>query len=140
VTVLFVALVQSGCVAPGNLGVSSTNLNFGSVPVGTSRSEIVALTNSSNGPITITQAAVSGEGFEVKAPSLPLTLAVGQSAKFTTSFAPAAIGNSSGKVLITETQVSSPQLQTGSTSATQSITSQQEIIAMTGAGVPVTLT
>jgi hypothetical protein len=138
VVVFFVALFQSGCVAPGNMGVSATNLNFGGVPVGSSKSQIVTIMNSGGGPFTITNAAVSGKGFDITAPLLPLTLAVGQSAKFTMRFAPAAIGDTSGSVLITKTQISSPQLQSGSASTTPSITSQQETIAMTGAGVSVT--
>src|SRR5579864_419260 len=138
VTLLFVALIQSGCVASGNLAVSPTNLNFGSVPVGSSSSQTVTITNSSTAPFTITQAAVSGKGFVIKSPSLPLALAVGQSAKFTTSFKPAAIGNSSGSVVITRSQLSSTQMQTGSTSATPSITTKVESITMTGAGVSVT--
>lgn len=137
-SVLFAALIQSGCAAPGSLAVSPSNLNFGSVLIGSSSSQIVTITNSSSAPLTITQAAVSGKGFDIKAPVLPLTLAVGQSAKFTASFAPAAIGNTSGSVLITKTQLSSPQLQSGSASATQSVTTQQATIAMSGAGVPAT--
>jgi hypothetical protein len=138
VAVLYAALLQSGCVAPASLSVSPTNVNFGSVPLGSSNSKIVTVTNSSNAALTITQASVSGKGFDIKAPSLPLTLAVGQSAKFTTSFAPAAIGNTSGSVLITRSQLSSPQVQSGRASAAPSITIQQATIAMTGAGVPVT--
>ncbi len=138
VAVYFVALFQSGCVAPGNMGASATNLNFGGVPVGSSKSQIVTIMNSGGGPFTITNAAVSGKGFDITAPFLPLTLAVGQSAKFTMRFAPAAIGDTSGSVLITKTQISSPQLQSGSASTTPSITSQQETIAMTGAGVSAT--
>jgi hypothetical protein len=125
-------------MAPGNLGVSPSNLNFGSVPIGSSSSQVVTVTNSSNGPFTITQAAVSGKGFDIKAPSLPLTLAVGQSAQFTTIFAPVVIGNASGCVSITKNQVSSPQVQSGSASATLLFTSQQQTIALNGAGVPAT--
>jgi hypothetical protein len=136
--VFFVALFQSGCVSSGNLGVSAANLNFGGVPVGSSKSQIVTIMNSSDGPFTITNAAVSGKGFDINAPSLPLTLAVGQSAKFTMRFAPAAIGETSGAALITKALISSPQLQAGSASTTTSITNQQVTIAMTGAGVPVT--
>ena len=138
-TVSLVVLIQSGCLAPGNLGVSPTNVNFGSVPVGSSSSQIVTITNSSNASFTITRATVSGKGFDFKAPTLPLTLAVGQSAQFTTRFAPAAIGTTSGSVSITKTQLSSPQLQSGSASMTQSLTTtQQATISMTGAGVPLT--
>jgi hypothetical protein len=136
-TVVFVALIQSGCVAPGSLGVSPANVNFGSVPLGSSSSKIVTITNSSIAPLTITQAAVSGKGFNMRVPALPLTLAVGQSAQFTTSFAPAAVGITSGSVSITKTQASTPQLTSGSASATPSITTQQATIELSGAGVSV---
>ena len=136
--VLLVVLMQSGCVAPGNLAVTPTNLNFGKVPIGSSSSQSVTITNSSDAIFTITRASVSGRGFGLKAPSLPMTLAAGQSAIFTTTFAPAAAGNSSGSVLIARSQVSSTQLQSGGTLATQSVPPQQAVIAITGSGVPVT--
>jgi hypothetical protein len=136
--VLFVMLIQSGCVAPGNLAVSPTNLNFGKVPIGSSSSQSVTITNSSDAIFTITRASITGRGFGLKAPSLPMTLAAGQSATFTTTFAPAAAGNSSGSVLIARSQVSSTQLQSVSTSATQSVPPQQTVVTMTGSGVPVT--
>jgi putative Ig domain-containing protein/malectin (di-glucose binding ER protein)/ASPM-SPD-2-Hydin domain-containing protein/Ig-like domain-containing protein len=138
VTVLFVALIQSGCVAPGNLGVSPSNLNFGSVPLGASSSKIVTITNSSNAPFTITQAAVSGKGFDMSVPPLPLTMAVGQTATFTARFAPPALGDASGSLLITKSQLTTSQLTSGSGSATPSITTKVETIPMTGAGVPLT--
>lgn len=135
---MFVALIQSGCLAPGNLGLSSTNVNFGSVPLGSRSSKIVTVTNSSNTAFTITQAAVSGTGFDLKAPSLPMTLVAGQSTTFTTSFAPAAIGNTSGSVLITKTQLTFPRENGVVVQAAPLVTTQQATIAMTGAGVPVT--
>jgi parallel beta-helix repeat protein len=138
VAVLLVALILSGCVSLGGFGISPTNLNFGSVPLGSRSSKTVTITNSNSAPLTITQAAVSGKGFDINAPSIPVTLAVGQSAQFTTSFEPAAIGSTSGSVLITKTHISSPQLMSGSGSATPSVIIEQATIAMTGAGVPVT--
>lgn len=135
--VLFVALLQSGCVAPGNLAISPTNLNFGKVAIGSSRSQSVTITNSSDAILTITRASVTGRGFGLKAPSLPMTLGAGQSAMFTTTFAPDEAGNSSGSVLIARSQVSSTQSQSGGTSAT-SVPPRQAVIAITGSGVPVT--
>jgi hypothetical protein len=137
VTALFVALFQSGCVAPGNLGLSPTNLNFGSVSIGSSSSQIVTITNSGTAAFTITRAAVSGKGFDIKAPALPMTLAVGQSAKITTSFTPAAIGNTSGSVLITRTQLDSPRENSAIVQTAAIVTTQQATIALTGAGVSV---
>ncbi len=136
-TALFVALIQSGCLASGNLGVTPANVYFGSVPLGSSSSQIVTITNSGDAPFTITQAAVSGKGFELKSLSLPLTLAVGQSTQFTTTFVPSAIGTTSGSVLITKTQVTSTQITSGNASPAVSSSTRQATIAMTGAGVPV---
>jgi len=136
-TVLLIALIQSGCVAPANLGVSPGNLNFGNVPIGSSSSQSVTVTNSSNAAIMIIQAAASGNGFDIKGPSLPLTLAAGESTTFTTTFTPSATGNASGSVLIKRSQAASPQLQSGTGSATMSFTFPSATIGMTGDGVPV---
>jgi hypothetical protein len=135
VALFYFCLIQSGCVGMGGLGVSSTNLNFGTVAIGSKSSQVVTITNSGSGSFTITQAAVSGSGFEISAPSLPLTLAVGQNAQFTTTFAPTAVGNTSGSVQITKTQSSSTQLSSGSGSAASTVTTQQATIAMSGTGV-----
>ena len=140
-TVLLAAFTLSGCVSsPGNLVPSSTSLSFGSVAIGSSSTQSLTLTNSATGPITITQTVASGGGFTVKAPPLPLTLAEGQSATFTTRFAPKAIGSASGSLLITKSQTitTTPQLSGGSGSVTTSITTNQETIALTGAGASVT--
>ena len=98
----------------------------------------MTVTNSSNAAYTITQAAVSGTGFDMKAPSLPMTLAAGQSTTFTTIFAPAAIGNTSGTVLITKTQLTLPRENGVVVQAAPLVTTQQATIALVGAGVSVT--
>ena len=138
VTTLFVALFQSGCAAPGNLAVSPTNVNFGNVAIGSVSSQFLTITNSSNEAFTITRAAVSGKDFTIKVPSLPMTLASGQSAKFETTFAPTAIGNTSGTVLITRTQLTSVRENSAVVTSAPLATAQQATIAMTGGGVPVT--
>jgi hypothetical protein len=133
---LAAALTLSGCIGLGSLGLSSTNLNFGTVAIGSKSSQVVTITNSGSGPFTIVQAAVSGQGFGINAPTLPLTLTVGQSAHFTTIFAPTAIGSTSGSVLITKTQTTTAQLSSGSGSSTApSVSTQQATIAMAGTGV-----
>ena len=133
---LFFCLIQSGCVGTASLGLTSTNLNFGRVSIGSMGSQVLTITNSGGGPVTITQAAVSGKGFGINAPTLPITLAVGQSMHFTTTFEPAAIGDTSGTVLITKIQSTTPQFSSGSGStATPTITTQQSSIAIAGTGV-----
>jgi len=134
--VLGAALTQSGCVSSvGSLSASQSNLSFGSVAIGSSSNQSLTLRNSGAAPFTITQAVASGRGFTVAGPPLPLALAVGQSATFMARFAPSAIGNSSGSLLITRTQASTPQLSGGGGSVTPSITTEQKTIAMAGTGV-----
>jgi HYDIN/CFA65/VesB family protein/centrosomal CEP192-like protein/Ig-like domain-containing protein len=138
VAMLFVALVQSGCVSlAGNLTASQSNLSFGSVAIGSSSNQSLTLRNSGTAPFTITQAVASGRGFTVTGPPLPMTLAEGQSATFIARFAPSAIGEASGSLLLTQSQASTPQLTGGSGSATATIATDQKTIAMAGTGVPV---
>jgi hypothetical protein len=75
------------------------------VAIGSSAKQTVTLTNSGPTDYTVTKAVASGGDFVVTGPSLPLTLAEGQSATFTRRFAPVAIGNASGTLLITKSQV-----------------------------------
>ncbi len=136
---ILVTLSQSGCVgSSGNLTLSQSNLSFGNVAIGASSKQGLTIKNSGDAPFTITEAVASGRGFTITGPSLPWTLAVGQSATFIAGFAPSAIGESSGSILlITKNQDSPPQLSGGGGSATTSITTEQKTIAMAGLGVPV---
>jgi len=67
------------------------------------------LTNSGGSSLTITQATATGSGFSVSGLSLPLTLAAGQSATFSATFAPQSSGNANGSVSITS-NASNPNL------------------------------
>lgn len=90
--------------APASLLLNNTSLDFGSVPVGTSKSSSITLTNSSaaGGPsITISQIAVSGSAFSTVLPNLPLAIAAGQSSTLTITFSPKASGAATGNLTIT---------------------------------------
>jgi hypothetical protein len=132
------ALFQWGCVAPGKLTLTPTNLNFGDVPLGSSSSQKVTISNSGTTQMTITKAVVSGKGFNIKEPSLPMTLAAGQSATFTTIFRPYALGSSSGSVSITRRQLTPAPLPNGSEPVAENVTTNVESVMLAGAGVPVT--
>jgi hypothetical protein len=133
---LIAALPQSGCLSlSGNLTPSQTNLSFGNVAIGSSSNQSLTFRNSSTAPSTITKAVASGGGFTVTGPPLPLTLTAGQSTTFMARFAPSAIGSASGSLLITSTQETTPQLTSGSGSATPSIATAEKTIAMAGTGV-----
>jgi hypothetical protein len=99
-----VALTGTGTAAPpqqGTLTVSSQSLTFGSVVVGSSSSQNITVSNSSTAAVTISNLGVTGAGFSRSAVTLPLTLAVGQSAAIAVKFAPTAAGGVTGSLQIT---------------------------------------
>src|SRR5882762_1050360 len=107
--VLLAALSQSGCgLTSGTLVISPTSLNFGSVAIGSTSNQTITLSNSGNNAITLIQIAASGGGFTLKGPTLPLTLSGGQSATFTITFTPSAMGSVSGSLSITRSESTTP--------------------------------
>jgi Abnormal spindle-like microcephaly-assoc'd, ASPM-SPD-2-Hydin len=86
--------------ATGQLAPSSSNLNFGSVQIGTSKAVSVTLTNTGKTNLTITQAPVTGAGFSFAGPNLPITLTPQQSASLSVTFAPQASGSASGSMSV----------------------------------------
>jgi len=110
--------------AAGQLAVNPSAVNFGSVPVGNSVSQAVALNNTGTSNLTISQATVSGTGFSTGGLSLPLTLAPGQNVSVTTTFTARSGGSTSGSLALA---YSVPKIKTrgknsfSSTSATVSL-------------------
>jgi hypothetical protein len=108
--------------AATTLGVNPASVNFGSVQVGTNQPQTITLNNGSSSAITITQASTSGTGFSMNGLSLPATLNAGQSASFTTTFAPTVAGSATGSIAITSTASNSsfsiPLAGTGVTAGT----------------------
>src|SRR5260370_2496339 len=97
-TILALTLHASG--ATGQLTVNPSNVNFGSVSVGSSQTQSVTLTNSGGPKLTITQATLSGTGFTLSGLSYPVTLAGGQSVTCNVTFTPQSTGTDSGSVSI----------------------------------------
>src|ERR1700731_1605946 len=124
------ALFQWGCVAPGKLTLTPTNLNFGDVPLGSSSSQKVTISNSGTTQMTITKAVVSGKGFNIKEPSLPMTLAAGQSATFTTIFGPSPRGPGAGSVSIARRQLTRAPLPKGSEPVAENVTTNVESVML----------
>ncbi len=81
-------------LAPAQLTVNPSSMSFGSV-LGSSATQLLVLSNSGGSSLTVSQAAVTGTGFSLGAPALPLTLDAGQSTSFGVTFTP----QSSGTVL-----------------------------------------
>ena len=95
------ALSATGVSPNSTLNASSTSVAFGNVPVGSSASQSIALTNAGTASITISQASAAGSGFSLTGLTLPVSLAGGQSVSFAAQFAPATTGNVSGSITIT---------------------------------------
>ena len=96
-------LVAGGTPPPptqGALTVSPQSLAFGNVLIGTSAKQTVTLSNSSSTSITVNSVGISGTGFSQTSPTLPLTLASGQSSSVTVTFAPQNSGSVSGALQI----------------------------------------
>jgi hypothetical protein len=85
------------------LAASASTLAFGSVAQSKSSNLTETLTNNGGSPVTISAANISGAGFSVSGPSLPITLAASQRATFTVTFAPASSGSASGTLAIVST-------------------------------------
>jgi centrosomal CEP192-like protein/ASPM-SPD-2-Hydin domain-containing protein/HYDIN/CFA65/VesB family protein len=96
-------------VSPGALGPNPTSLAFGSVTVGSNQTLSESVSNTGGSTVTISQVGVSGTGFSLSGITTPLTLAAGQSANFSVTFAPQSAAAVNGSVTVTST-ASNPTL------------------------------
>ena len=88
--------------APGSpaIQVSSTTLQFGSVPIGGNAQQTLTVTSTGTGALDINALNATGNGFSMKTPALPLSLQPGQSLTIPVSFGPQNAGAESGKLVI----------------------------------------
>jgi hypothetical protein len=84
----------------GNLSFGAQALNFGSVAAGSSKVLTLSVSNSGNASVSVNSASVSTKYFSLTAPSLPVTIAAGQSASLTLAFTPNATGSFSATAAI----------------------------------------
>lgn len=102
------ALTGVGLANQGTLSANPASLSFGNVLVGSSSTKSETLTNTGSGPVTISQASVTGAGFSISGLSLPTTLTQNQSVTFNVKFSPATAGAVTGNVAITSDGTNSP--------------------------------
>lgn len=94
-----------------NLTLDSSSLSFSNVAVGSSKTNSLTLANSSAAgglSISVTQITVSGTGYTVTTPALPMTLIAGQSSTVSITFAPKSSGTANGTLTITVAGASQP--------------------------------
>lgn len=95
------------------LTASPSSLSFGAVSVGSSASLSVVVSNAHTWKETITALPVTGSAFSVRGPSLPITLASGQSVTLSVSFAPQTAGVVAGNIFLTGDSLNIPLSGTG---------------------------
>jgi hypothetical protein len=97
---------------PGALTLSPTSLNFGNQTVGiTSPPQGSTLTNTGNGPVTITSIQVTGpnSGDFAQSNNCPASLSPNNSCQISVTFTPTATGTRNAAVTITDNAPNSPQ-------------------------------
>jgi hypothetical protein len=85
----------------GSLSATPTAVNFGTVPVGSSATQLVTIKNGRGTSVKLMSASLSGAAFSFSGLNLPLTLNAGQSITFTTKFGPKAAGAVTGSIKVT---------------------------------------
>ncbi|PYU31261.1 MAG: hypothetical protein DMG28_15825 [Acidobacteria bacterium] len=101
---------QVTTVSGPRVTLSTTNLNFGSQPVGaTSPPQTVTLTNSGTGVLTITRITPTTRDF-VPTDTCGSSLAPGASCIITVAFTPTAVGTREGSIAVTDNAPGSPHV------------------------------
>ncbi len=90
------------------LSSSASNLNFGSILLGSAASQAITLRNSGTGSVSISHVAATGAGFSVSGFSGAVSLAAGQSLALTVKFAPTTANSASGSIGVVSTATNSP--------------------------------
>ncbi|HTA22158.1 MAG TPA: choice-of-anchor D domain-containing protein [Terriglobales bacterium] len=87
--------------SPGSLGVSPLTLDSGSVPMGSNKTLTVTATNNGTADITVSSVTFSAPQFTLSKPTIPVSIAAGQSATLSVVFAPTGAGSVAGSMTIT---------------------------------------
>ncbi|HEY6446481.1 MAG TPA: choice-of-anchor D domain-containing protein [Acidobacteriaceae bacterium] len=95
--------------ATGHLVVSSTSLDFGTVPVGSAANAAISLSNDGSAPVEISKVAVTGSAFSITGGSLmPITINPGYAYSIALQFAPNAAGADTGTLTIAANSAATP--------------------------------
>ncbi len=104
-----ISLSGSGTnIQVGQLTPNPTSINFGSIPTGSNSSKQIALTNTGNGAVKISQITASSTSFNVSGVTVPATINASQSVTLNVGFAPTAATSASGTVTVTSDAKGSP--------------------------------
>ncbi len=87
----------------GGVTLNPKAISFGNVPVGKTQTLTATLSNPGLGTVTITHAAISGPGFALTGPGVPLVLPPKRTATLGVSFTPTTGGTNTGTISLTGT-------------------------------------
>ncbi|HEX3352951.1 MAG TPA: choice-of-anchor D domain-containing protein [Terriglobales bacterium] len=90
---LAISLAGTG-TAQGQLAVTPTTANFGSLTVGSSQTQKATL-SATGSSVTVSSASITSPEFSLSGLALPITISAGQSVPFTLTFTPQASGAAS---------------------------------------------
>lgn len=85
----------------GELTPNSTSLSFGNVPVGTTGTQTISLTNTGKEAVNVSQIVISGTGFELLSTASTVSIPAGQSASWRVQFAPNSGSDTTGSLTVT---------------------------------------
>jgi P pilus assembly chaperone PapD len=85
---------------PAAISVEPSSISFGDVPIGSTGSQSITISNNGEANLTITQVSTSAAGIKVSGISLPLTVAAGSQSNFDLVFSPKTPGVLSGSVSV----------------------------------------
>lgn len=105
-------------LAAGELGISPTAMDFGSVAVGSNQNQAGNLT-AGGSDITVSSAAWNGDGFSLSGITFPVVVPAGQSVPFTVTFAPQVAGSATGGISFISNASNSPSNETWSGTGVQ---------------------
>jgi hypothetical protein len=108
----------SGAAGSGLLSASSSVIDFGSIPVGSSSARTQTLTATTSA-VTVTSASCNGQGYSVTGITFPVTVAAGETVPFTVAFAPQVLGVAPGSISFVSSASNSPTATTLKGSGTQ---------------------
>lgn len=95
----------------GQIALSPASISFGTVDIGTTESLSGTIT-ASGASVTISSVSSTSSQFNLGGLTLPLTIAAGQSAPFSITFAPQASGTASGSFSFVSSASNSPSTET----------------------------
>jgi hypothetical protein len=110
VTLAFLSFGCAGTTGGSNANLTATpsTLSFGDVTTGSSSARSVTVANAGASAISVSNVSISGPGFSASGVPAGLTLAPGQTAALTVTFAPSSAGAVTGKVTVTDQSSPNP--------------------------------